>query len=301
MRGFAAVCLLALVGCSGHGLAAQTTPSVSAEPIQFGESYVLPSEILGDEREINVWSPPDFGPDRPIGGVVYLIDGGQEQDFFHVAAISQLAALSWTMDTFLVVGIETKDRRHDLTPAPEREVFRQEFPEAGGADEFRRFILEEVRPFIEARYETGSRNVIIGESLAGLFIADTLLKTPDAFDDYISVSPSLWWDWTESYSANTLAPRPDGATPIRLFLASANEGFAMETGTNRFLEAVNSAPEGAVEIIHQDYAESERHETIFHQAALDAFRTLYGYEPWEGEPQWWLVEGSAPPEKTEDQ
>ena len=300
MRGFAAFCLLGLAGCSTTVMLAQSGEPVREASISFGESYLLQSEILGDEREINVWTPPDFGPDRPIGGVLYLIDGGQEQDYFHIAAISQLAALSWTMDTFLVVGIETKNRRHELTPAPTRQVFQDEFPEAGGADEFRRFILDEVRPFIEARFETGSRNAIIGESLAGLFIADTMLKAPDSFDDFIAVSPSLWWDWTESYSAEELVPRTADAPPRRLLLASADEGFAMKSGTERFLSAVRAAPEGSVEIIHKDYAETERHETIFHQAALDAFRTLYSYPPWEGEPQWWLVEGSTPPAEGED-
>ena len=49
-------------------------------------------------------------------------------------------------------------------------------------------------PWVEARYRTNGKDAIIGESLAGLFIVETLFEDPTLFDDYIAVSPSLWWE-----------------------------------------------------------------------------------------------------------
>ncbi len=290
-----------LVGLFGV-VQAVAEPSVDAQDgkvIPYGVSYNLHSDILKDDREINIWVPPDFGADRPLAGVIYLLDGGQKQDFFHVSAISQLAALSWTMDTFLVVGIQTKDRMHELTPKPSRKEFAEQYPDAGGAADFRKFLVEEVRPFIEARYDTGTRNVLMGESLAGLFVVDALLTAPEAFDDYIAVSPSLWWDWKQAYDVSSLKPRPDGEVSKRLYLANADEGGAMWAGIDRFLTALEGLPDGAVEVVHRDYSETETHATILHQAALNAFRTLYPMPPYETRPVWWMTEGATPPAKSD--
>ena len=50
---------------------------------------------------------------------------------------------------------------------------------------------------IEARYRTSGESAVLGESLAGLFITETFLKEPAAFDHYIAVSPSMWWGGQE--------------------------------------------------------------------------------------------------------
>ena len=34
----------------------------------------------------------------------------------------------------------------------------------------------------------------MGESLAGLFVLETLLREPTLFDHYVAFDPSLWWD-----------------------------------------------------------------------------------------------------------
>lgn len=171
-----------------------STPAAAAgpTPIALGEQHLLNSAILGDTREINVWVPPGIAEGRAPGAVVYLIDGALDQDFKHIAGLGELCALSWTCETAMIVGIQTKDRQRELTPAATDRRFIAGFPLPGGAAVFRRFIAEEVRPFIEVRYPAAPRTALMGESLAGLFVVDTLLEAPTLFDDYIAVSPSLW-------------------------------------------------------------------------------------------------------------
>ncbi|HBS34739.1 MAG TPA: esterase, partial [Parvularcula sp.] len=48
---------------------------------------------------------------------------------------------------------------------------------------------------IEANYRTSGADAMMGESLAGLFVAETFLKYPETADRYIAISPSLWWDF----------------------------------------------------------------------------------------------------------
>ena len=72
-----------------------------------------------------------------------------------------------------------------------------DFASGGGSETFRRFIAEEVMPFVQANYRTGGRRILMGESLAAFFVVDTLLRQPRLFDDYISISPSMWWNREE--------------------------------------------------------------------------------------------------------
>lgn len=274
--------------------AAAQAQSVAVRPIALGTSYTLQSEILGDDREINIWAPPGFEEGRKPGAILYVLDGALDQDFKHIAGLGELCALSWTCETTIIVGMQTKDRQHELTPAAADPRFRNGFPQAGGAADFRRFIAEEVRPFVEARYDPAPRNALIGESLAGLFVVDTLLDAPTLFDDYIAISPSLWWDAgrvAAEAPAKLAAPALSGR---RLYMAMADEGGTMEQGIAALRAAIAaSAPQG-FSLNFSDRRATETHATIYHGEALAALRTLYPMPPWEGETPWWMTPDGTP-------
>lgn len=278
-------------------LAACATPIETAaedapQPIVFGQSYTLQSEILGGAREINVWTPPGYAEGGERHNVLYVLDGGLDQDFPHIAGLGQLGALSWTYESLIVVGVKTENRRRELTPPPVDARYLQEFPEAGHAGDFRAHLEREVIPFIESRYRTGERRALMGESLAGLFVVDTLLNAPALFHDYVAVSPSLWWD--EQALAREAAHRLESSgrpSERRLYLAIADEGGATQAGMNVLLSALRSAPEGAVTWTYSDRSASETHATIYHAAALDALRWLYVRpQPDYGPAPWYYLE-----------
>ena len=266
------------------------------EPIPFGESFTLESDALSETRTINIWVPPhaDEDPRAPYR-VLYLIDGGVDQDWFHITGLAQLGALSWTFDPMIVVGIETSDRQNELTPAASDPVYRSEFPTSGGAEAFRSFITDDVAPFVEANYPTSGETAIIGESLAGLFIVDTFLKVPDAFDDYIAVSPSLWWDNKAlGVSAESLIEGGD-YTGKRLHIAVADEGGTMQAAIDMVRAAASSA---GLDLTYDDLSASETHATVFHRAALNAVRLLYAEPPYDyGRAPWFMIEGASPAPK----
>ncbi len=67
-------------------------------------------------------------------------------------------------------------------------------PLTDGAKNFRAFITDELILEINKRYRTTNKKGIIGESLAGLFVMETLMLKPESFDFYIAMDPSLWWN-----------------------------------------------------------------------------------------------------------
>ncbi|WP_440957903.1 alpha/beta hydrolase [Oceanicaulis sp. LC35] len=274
---------------------AQAPAPVSQNPIITGESFVLDAPSLGDEREVNIWVPPFLDElEQPIN-VVYLIDGGLEQDFQHMAGLAQLGALSWQYEPFMLVGVQTKNRLFELTRPADDPRYQTQFEEQGGSEAFLAFLTEEVIPFVEARYPASDRRTLIGESLAGLFVTDTFLHAPASFTDYIAVSPSLWWDdQAAGKAASTLLTAQDDA-PRRLYLTMANEGGTMQNGLDQLVYALRQNAPQTLDWFYVDRSATETHSTILHPAALDAFRTLFALPPYDyGETPWYLIEGGEP-------
>lgn len=262
--------------------------------IEFGQSYKIQSDVMGQEREINVWLPKGYGKKDKSYPVVYLIDGGVDQDFFHIAALHQLAELNWAHGTAIVVGIRTQQRMYELTGKPVDDRFNSFEPKPGGAQKFRDYIEQDVIPFVEGRFDVEKRRVVIGESLAGLFVVDSLLNQPGLFDDYVAVSPSLWWDDQRlGKLAEQSLTRADYGEK-RVYLTMANEGGTMQAGLDLLLSALKSARNGP-EWTYVDRSDVYDHSTIFHPAALDAFKWLFPIPPYVAEKTpWYLIEGGQP-------
>jgi predicted alpha/beta superfamily hydrolase len=121
-------------------------------------------------------------------------DGGMAEDFLHVAGLIQVGVSNGTMRPFLLVGIENTERRRDMTGPTDNPEDRKIAPRVGGSAHFREFIRNELKPAISGRYRVTGETAIVGESLAGLFVVETLLLEPTMFDTYIAFDPSLWWN-----------------------------------------------------------------------------------------------------------
>ena len=61
------------------------------------------------------------------------------------------------------------------------------------APKFKKFLKEELMPYIDSNYRTTGHTLAVGHSLSASFIIDAL-ETEDMFDDYIALSPNFEWD-----------------------------------------------------------------------------------------------------------
>lgn len=280
-----------------YGQIATQGPAAEGAPIQAGVSYVLHSDVLGDDRQINVWLPPDYLRSQVNYTVLYLLDGALDQDFHHIAGLAQLGSLSWTYGPIIVVGVQTKDRRAELTPRASDARYLQAFPQSGGADRFRQFLETEVLPFVEGRFRTGPRRALMGESLGGLFVVDTLMNQPSLFHDYVAISPSLWWDDRRPMHDAAIHLTAAKGTGRRLYLAVADEGGTMQEGVDLLRRALGDSRTDAIEWRYSDRSSIATHATIYHSAAEEALRWLYPTPPYDpGPTPWYMIEGAAPPE-----
>lgn len=248
------------------------------QPLAIAQSYTVSSRVLEGDRIISVRLPAAYEaePEREFP-VVYLLDGGPDQDFVHIAGIAQSGDVNYSFEPFILVGIQSTQRRHFFAPpvadpAPYEEML-QATP--GGTAQYREFLRTELKPLIEASYRTNGSDAIIGESLAALFVVETLMEEPTLFDDYIAVSPSLWWEQMTygKRAAEYLAKMPAGER--RLYLTTASEGDWHREGTERLVSALRTSAPDNLKWTFVDAGASETHGTLFHPMALDAFRVLF--------------------------
>jgi predicted alpha/beta superfamily hydrolase len=176
-------------------IAAVAPSPISSQPIVLGTSQQIHSAALSEDRRVNIVLPSSYSIEASKRyPVLYLIDGGVDQDLVHIAGVLQLNSAWGRSQEAILVGIATKDRRRELTgPVSDAELLKK-YPTAGSSAKFRSFIRDEVKPFVERTYRTNGYDAVIGESLAGLFILDTYLNEPQLFEAYGAISPSLWWD-----------------------------------------------------------------------------------------------------------
>lgn len=255
-------------------LSVQARDVNQATPLVIGETFTVDSKILNETRRINVYLPPGYA-ESPAARlpVLYMPDGGMGEDFLHVAGLVQVSVGNATMRPFLLVGIENTQRRRDMTGPTESEEDKKIAPRVGGSGAFRKFIRDELMPQVKARYRTTDETAIVGESLAGLFVMETFLLEPDLFDTYIAFDPSLWWNSQKlvNDAGERLRARPK--LKKTLYFASSGDS-GLELIAQRLTESLRrSAPSGLN--WHYERMPEEKHSTIYHPAALKAFRAVF--------------------------
>lgn len=154
------------------------------------ETLTIESKILNEKRVINIFKPDNYADGMPV---IYMPDGGVKEDFPHVANTIDKLIKEKKISAVMLVGIENTERRRDLTGVTEVEKDKEIAPVVGGSENFRKFIGEELFPEIEKLFKPSSK-IILGESVAGLFVMETLFLSPEMFDKYIAFDPSLWWN-----------------------------------------------------------------------------------------------------------
>jgi predicted alpha/beta superfamily hydrolase len=265
-----------LISSSAH--AQSGSRAGAASPLTIGETFTIQSEVLGELRRINVYLPAGYAESASTRlPVLYMPDGGMGEDFLHIAGLVQVSVGNGTMRPFLLVGIENTQRRRDLTGPTQNPEDKKIAPQVGGSAAFRRFIRSELMPVIKARYRTTSETAIMGESLAGLFVVETLLTEPELFDTYIAFDPSLWWNNSELLNNANDRLRAVGARNKSLYFASSAEQELARLTQQLAQLLEKSAPANVS--WHYEPMPSESHATIYHPAALQALRRLFKPQP----------------------
>lgn len=250
-----------------------TTPQ---DPIPTYETFTIDSKSLNEKRVINVWKPTNYTTFIDSLFVLYMPDGGIKEDFPHIANTLAELIENKSIPPMILVGIENTERRRDLSGPSETKSDGEVAPMTDGAKLFRAFVIDELMPEINKRYRTTNKKGIIGESLAGLFVVETFLLQPEAFDYYIAFDPSLWWNSNklQRNAATYLASFP--IEPKTLWFAGSDAA-----DINQYTKALaKTFTEVNLEQLRWTYSDepNEQHNTIFRATKEKALKWTFSGE-----------------------
>lgn len=159
----------------------------SANQIIIGIRDQVYSKILDEEREVWIHVPKSsiYGLKYPV---IYLLDG--EFNFESVVGIVRSNAISRLIPEMIIVSIPNTNRFRDLTTSHTGDDSNP----SGGAENFTKFIEDELIPHIDTNYPTTPHRTLIGHSLGGLVVANTFINHSHLFENYLAIDPSLGWD-----------------------------------------------------------------------------------------------------------
>ncbi len=258
---------------------AQKKTTEGSKPFVLGVIQEIQSAELSEKRILNIYLPEGYKQDDTSKyAVIYLLDGGADEDFIHVVGLVQFNNFEWIdrVPKSIVVGIANTDRKRDLTYPTTIAEDKKQYPTTGGSDKFILFLEKELQPFIEKKYKTNSSKTIIGQSLGGLFATEVLFKKPNLFNKYIIISPSLWWD-----NGSLLKQKIALTQKTDIYIGVGKEGQG-PSATRHIMEEEASVLYEKIKMqnpknqsVYFDFLPKEDHATVSHQAIFNAFRLLY--------------------------
>ena len=175
------------------------------------------------ERSMVVYLPEGYEESDERYRVLYFFDGkaifskaANSPDGLQVRAdvyMDELVRDGLTYPAILVGLGSTRERLFELTPTQPKHIEEDPDERAGGLESYYGFIVEVIKPYIDANFRTldGAEHTgIAGRSLGGLASVYFGIRHPESFGLVGAMSPSMWW-----HEEQLLKSMEPGASPAR--------------------------------------------------------------------------------------
>lgn len=255
--------------------------------ISIGTYDSLYSRVLDERRDIQVYLPPNYSPEK-IYPVIYVLDG--DRNFHPMTGVVYHLSLNYVVPEMIVVGILNTNRVRDFTPTHDPNSHDST---NGGGETFVSFLKNELIPYVESRFSTAPYNILVGHSAGGLLATHIMLNHTDLFTSYITIDPSLWWDNMKLIQQSGKIFNEDKFKNRNLYVAIANSMPAEMTDTAVAIRDTTNATIGIRSIlIFEDtlrksanaelrwgakYYENEYHGSLPLLAFYDALKFLFDF------------------------
>lgn len=202
--------------------------NVMAQKTARVEQVDLKSEYFPFPRTVLIYTPTEYDESTQEDYDVIFVFDAQERSYFDlVTSLMHYAVQENNDQTYIVVGVASPyieeydyNRSNDFLPKREREP--GDSPYIGNSPDFKKFIKNELKPYLAKNYRITDRSLAIGHSLGGSFVIDAL-ATDGLFDDCIAISPNLAFDNYRFVDALTSRDLSDDNKPHFIYLTMADE------------------------------------------------------------------------------
>jgi hypothetical protein len=282
------------VAAAGPQLPVAPTPDETFPPVALEntELRLLHSKQVNLGYKLYIGLPKDYKESGKHYPVVYLLDA--DYSFALAKNIADHLSERNHLAELILVGIAydgapdyRTNRTRDYTPT--KSLISGYGPEyqrySGGGERFKLFIRDELVPFINANYRTAPERTLVGHSFGGLFGCWVAFSSPELFNNYILVSPALWYDNRLVFRLEEKFAlyRKDRELPAKLFLSvgsrEANAERNMVEDLQKFFNQVRARSYSGLELQMMVF-DDETHNSVFPAALTRGLRFTYGTGNW---------------------
>ena len=214
--------------------------NTQAQDISIGKKDTVSSQILNSKRALSIYLPPSYYVSKKQKfPVLYILDG--DYNFNYVAGLLEIqASIAEFIPETILVGISgegTDTYRYNCKPAVAGGK------DNGNADTMAMFMEKELIPYLDSNYKTAPYKILAGHSVGGLFVINTALKHPKLFNNYIAISPALWWsdNAIEAIAKEQIAKVNEVEPNVYISLAN-EQGMGVEPFLSTVTDTVFKSP-----------------------------------------------------------
>jgi predicted alpha/beta superfamily hydrolase len=234
----------------------------------------IQSKYLNEGEIINIYLPPDYYNSKD-NYPLQVVLGGYSR-----------TRLYYSMNEYLSKTYQILDL-NQLHTIPETIIIGLSTAPRNNFENYRKFIVREVIPFVESKYRQTSYKSLIGHSSDGEFVLHNLFSNDSPFQSYFCTAPT-----NSEYFKNQLN-NEETITLLQksnreLFLGASQKDYFYEDNI-KLIEALNKIDKGTF-LFQSSIKTSDTHHTIFPVLIADALFFIYK--------SWHFTIPESNPEKT---
>jgi predicted alpha/beta superfamily hydrolase len=239
--------------------------------------------VTGETYVIQVGLPVGYAPSKKSYPVLYVLDG--DKSFGMTKEIADWLMWSKEIKDIIVVGISYgqgmdawwQKRARDYSHCADT-INVNWVKQAGGADNFLKFVKNELFPVINQNYKTNQDSIaIMGLSLGGMLGTYILFTQPELFKGYIIIAPSLGWNnnnilkMEDDYSGNH---RELNKLVYLAYGSLDNNKVLVVNPTIEFIHTIKMRNYESLKFTSRIF-EGETHISVFSTALTDGLKSIF--------------------------
>lgn len=176
-----------------------------------GHSLSFQSEIMNDEREIQIFLPDSYTNSDIKYPVLYVLDG--QRYFLHGVSVQKSFVEFKQTPEFIIVGISKvqSDRNRNFSV---------------NSKKYLEFLKTEVINYVDTKYRASKKRMLFGWAYGGGFTIEAMITDPNLFDAYIAASPFPLEERTNKI--DSLFKENRNLNKLLYFTSGTNEGVVRQ-------------------------------------------------------------------------
>jgi hypothetical protein len=280
---FTTIIAVFLLLCSNR-IQSQTTET-KRNPVCLDntEQFAITSKyVAGENYIIQVGLPIGYALSKKSYPVLYVLDG--DKSFGMTKEIADWQMWSKEIKDIIIVGISYEQgwwqkRARDYSHCADT-INVNWVKQAGGADNFLKFVKNELFPVINQNYKTNQDSIaIMGLSLGGMLGTYILFTQPELFKGYIIIAPSLGWNnnsilkMEDDYSGNH---RVLNGSVYMAYGSLDNNKVLVVNPTSEFIHTIKMRNYEGLKFTSRIF-DGETHISVYSTALTNGLKNIFKY------------------------